>query len=100
MVPSPGGWAAVVPNLPSFVRRSRPSRTAYPDYLRISPGPPARGRAEEGVYDFVMTCASQGALEVYVEPYLPRPVLLVIGETPGAQALTGSGTQLDFHVGQ
>jgi xanthine dehydrogenase accessory factor len=45
-----------------------------------------------------MTCASQGALEIYVEPFLPRPTLLVIGETPVAQALARFGRQLDFTV--
>jgi xanthine dehydrogenase accessory factor len=45
-----------------------------------------------------MTCASQGALEIYVEPFVPRPALLVIGETPVAQALARFGTQLDFMV--
>jgi xanthine dehydrogenase accessory factor len=50
------------------------------------------------VYDFVMTCASQGALEIYVEPFVPRPALLVIGETPVAQALARFAAQLDFAV--
>jgi xanthine dehydrogenase accessory factor len=45
-----------------------------------------------------MTCASQGALEIYVEPFVPRPVLLIIGETPVAQALARFGAQLDFTV--
>jgi xanthine dehydrogenase accessory factor len=53
---------------------------------------------QEGVYDFVMMCASQGALEIFVEPFLPRPELLVIGETPVAQALARFGALLDFTV--
>jgi xanthine dehydrogenase accessory factor len=54
--------------------------------------------SQEGVYDFVMTCASQGALEIFIEPFLPRPELLVIGETPVAQALARFGALLDFTV--
>lgn len=66
--------------------------------LRISPAPQQHGASQEGVYDFVMTCASQGALEIFVEPFLPRPILLVIGETPVAQMLARFGTLLDFSV--
>src|SRR5262249_10968083 len=53
---------------------------------------------QEGVYDFVMMCTSQGALEIFVEPFLPRPELIIIGETPVAQALARFGALLDFSV--
>jgi xanthine dehydrogenase accessory factor len=66
--------------------------------LRISPEPQPGTVPQEGVYDFVMTCASQGALEIFVEPFLPRPELLVIGETPVAQALARFGALVDFAV--
>jgi xanthine dehydrogenase accessory factor len=66
--------------------------------LRISPAFQHSPVPQEGVYDFVMTCASQGALEIFVEPFLPRPELLVIGETPVAQALARFGALLDFAV--
>src|SRR5207247_1350674 len=66
--------------------------------LRIRPELQHSAVPQEGVYDFVMTCASQGALEIFVEPFLPRPELLVIGETPVAQALARFGALLDFSV--
>jgi len=66
--------------------------------LRISPDLPHDAVSQEGVYDFVMTCASQGAVEIFVEPFLPRPELLIIGETPVAQALARFGALLDFTV--
>ena len=66
--------------------------------LRISPAFQHSAVPHEGVYDFVMTCASQGALEIFVEPFLPRPELLVIGETPVAQALARFAALLDFAV--
>ena len=66
--------------------------------LRISPTLQHSAVPQEGVYDFVMTCASQGALEIFVEPFLPRPELIVIGETPVAQALVQFGALLDFTV--
>ena len=66
--------------------------------LRISPEPQLGTVPQEGVYDFVMTCASQGALEIFVEPFLPRPDLMIIGETPVAQALARFGALVDFAV--
>ena len=45
-----------------------------------------------------MPCQSQGALEIYVEPFLPRPELIVIGETPLAQALASAGKLIEFDV--
>ncbi|HEY5871414.1 MAG TPA: XdhC family protein [Candidatus Tectomicrobia bacterium] len=66
--------------------------------LRISPERQHSAVPQEGVYDFVMTCASQGALEIFVEPFLPRPELVVIGETPVAQALARFAALVDFTV--
>src|SRR5712691_3235164 len=66
--------------------------------LRISPELQHSAVPQEGVYDFVMMCASQGALEIFVEPFLPRPELIVIGETPVAQTLARFGALLDFSV--
>lgn len=69
-----------------------------PRLLRISPDPPPPGESGEGVVDLAMTCESQGALEIYVEPVLPRPELVVIGETPLAEALCRAGTLAGFDV--
>ena len=69
-----------------------------PRLLRISPDPPPSNEAEEGVLELAMPCQSQGALEIYVEPFLPRPELVVIGETPLAQALAQAGTLIEFDV--
>jgi xanthine dehydrogenase accessory factor len=66
--------------------------------LRISPELQPGTVPQEGVYDFVMTCASQGALEIFVEPFLPQPALVIIGETPVAQALARFGALVDFTV--
>jgi xanthine dehydrogenase accessory factor len=93
------GWVGGSCAQPTVIREALHAlQDGKPRLLRISPTPPAGAEPQEGVYDFVMTCASQGALEIYVEPFLPRPALLVIGETPVAQALARFGTQLDFTV--
>lgn len=42
-----------------------------------------------------MACASEGTVDVYVEPHLPPRILLVAGATPVAQALADLGALLD-----
>ena len=69
-----------------------------PRLLRISPDPPEPGPVAEGVLELAMPCQSQGALEIYVEPVLPRPELLVVGGTPLAEALVRAGLLIGFEV--
>jgi xanthine dehydrogenase accessory factor len=44
------------------------------------------GRAE-GILDYAMTCHSGGTLEIYVEPYLPAPLLVLVGHGPVVDVL-------------
>ncbi len=47
------------------------------------------GEADDrpGVRPVPMACSSEGAMEVYVEPVLPKPELWVVGESPAARML-------------
>jgi xanthine dehydrogenase accessory factor len=45
-----------------------------------------------------MTCASEGALEVYVEPVLQPQSLIVVGATPVAEALSRLARAMDYRV--
>lgn len=45
-----------------------------------------------------MTCVSEGAVDVYVEPVLPARRLIVVGSTPVADALTRTAVSLDYDV--
>ena len=45
-----------------------------------------------------MTCVSEGAIDVYVEPHLPRRRLVVVGTTPVADALARTAAVLAFDV--
>jgi xanthine dehydrogenase accessory factor len=72
-----------------------------PFLLRLgSPAPdPARQETSE-VRAFPMTCASGGALDIYMEPHLPQPRLLLIGDSPIIAALQQLAPVLDFAVSQ
>jgi len=58
----------------------------------------AAGQSKDGV-DFARNmCPSQGTMDVFVEPVLPRPELLVCGATPVGVALADLGRRLGFLV--
>ncbi|MGO4103712.1 XdhC family protein [Leifsonia sp. YAF41] len=73
--------------------------TAEPLLLRIVPGEPSH-REEEGAVEVSNPCLSGGAIEIFLEPRLPAPRVLVAGETPIAQALAtlGLGLGLDIEL--
>ena len=52
----------------------------------------------EGVVEYVMECHSGGAMDIYIEPHLPKPRLLIVGDSPVASALAAYGRLLDFRV--
>ena len=66
-----------------------------PRLVRLSP---SAIRAEAGVVDYPMTCHSGGAMDIYVEPVLARPHLLVLGRSPVAQSLARLATAIDYAV--
>jgi xanthine dehydrogenase accessory factor len=44
------------------------------------------------------TCPSGGSLDIFIEPRLPRPLLLVFGETPVAETLAKLGELTGFRA--
>jgi len=42
---------------------------------------------ESGIMGYPMTCQSGGTLDIFIEPIMPKPLLVVIGQTAIAQAL-------------
>jgi len=54
---------------------------------------------EQGGIRFVKNmCPSQGTMDVFVEPVLPRPQIVVCGSSPVAVAIAGLGRRVGFAV--
>jgi xanthine dehydrogenase accessory factor len=68
-----------------------------PLLLRIVPGAPA-GNAEEGAVTVANPCLSGGSMEIFLEPRVPAPRMLVVGDSPIAEALAALGGPLGFAV--
>jgi len=52
----------------------------------------------KGVYNFEMTCYSGGTMEIFIEPVLPKPHLVLIGNSPDLQALAQLGQVMNFQI--
>jgi xanthine dehydrogenase accessory factor len=66
-----------------------------PKLVRISP---SASNPEEGVVDYTMTCHSGGALDIYLEPVLPRPRIIILGRSPVARTLAQLGSTIGYGV--
>jgi len=45
-----------------------------------------------------ISCTSEGALEVFLEPMLPQPYLVAVGRSPAVKTLTALAAALDWRV--
>ena len=66
-----------------------------PRFVRITPDTAA---AQPGVRLARMTCASEGTADLYVEPFLPRPALLLAGDSPVTSTLAAIAPPLGFRL--
>src|SRR5262245_8944098 len=91
------GWIGGGCVQPIVLREAKQAlQTGSPKLLTISPDEP---RADwKGVQSFRMTCEGGGSLEIYLEPFLPKPQLVIIGSSPVAEIVAQLGTLLDFKV--
>src|SRR5712691_5273864 len=68
-----------------------------PRFLTLSSASPAEA-IRHGVIDVPMQCYSGGVLDVFIEPNLPKPQMVVVGYETIARALVRIGRTLQFHV--
>jgi xanthine dehydrogenase accessory factor len=91
------GWVGGGCVHPIVLREAKQAlQTGKPKLLTISPDEPRDDW--KGVQSFRMTCEGGGSLEIYIEPFLPKPQLVVVGSSPVAEIVAELGTLLDFKV--
>ena len=83
-----------------IVRREalRALRSGQPRLVQIRPGAEGAAGASDDCVVVAMGCASEGAVDVYIEPHLPHPRLLVVGDTPVADALARIAAEIPYDV--
>jgi xanthine dehydrogenase accessory factor len=56
------------------------------------------GETREGVRFASNMCPSKGTMDIFVEPMLPHPSLVILGASPVALSLATQARQLGYHV--
>jgi len=56
------------------------------------------GEMREGVRFASNLCPSKGTMDIFVEPVLPHPSLVIFGASPVAMSLAAQARQLGYHV--
>jgi xanthine dehydrogenase accessory factor len=91
------GWVGGGCVQPIVLREAKNAlKTGQTKLLTISPD--AARDDWKGAESYRMTCEGGGSLEIYLEPVLPKPQLIIIGRSPVAQTVAELGRMLDFKV--
>jgi xanthine dehydrogenase accessory factor len=82
------GWLGGACAEPVVVRESRRAlEEGTSRLLFLGPPDELEDRAREGVVTAPIACQSEGAMEVFLEPMIPAPHLVVVGRSPMADTL-------------
>lgn len=91
------GWAGGGCTRETVVREAqRAMSDGEPRFLCLSPD--AANVPRPGMLAVPMTCDSGGTVEIYVEPVLPVPRLVLFGATPAVEALARIGEAMGYRV--
>ena len=90
------GWIGGGCTQPVIVKEAKKAlKDGKPRLVRITP---ERTVAQNGVEEYAMTCHSGGTLDIYIEPVMPKPQLVILGKSVVAQTLARLGNVLNYHV--
>ena len=93
------GWLGGACAQPTVLRESLAAMVDGRPRLLFLGGPDELDqRAREGMMTVPMACESEGAMEVYVEPILPRPQIVIVGRSPAVFTLTRLARALEWDV--
>ncbi len=93
------GWLGGACAEPVVIREALSAlEQGAPRLLFLGPPHELEGQQRAGVVTVPIACQSEGALEVYVEPVLPSPHLVVIGRSPAVDALAGMAAALGWRT--
>ena len=93
------GWIGGGCAQPAVIKTVRQALTdGQPRTIRITPTEETAERELDDVLEFGMACHSGGTLELFVDPVLPAPRLIVFGDSPVARAITILAPRVGFSV--
>jgi xanthine dehydrogenase accessory factor len=69
-----------------------------PQLVRIIGSTEVKQTRKRGELTMATTCPSGGSLDIFIEPQMPRPLLLVFGDSPAARTLVRMGSLAGFRT--
>ncbi|HEX9099586.1 MAG TPA: XdhC family protein [Candidatus Dormibacteraeota bacterium] len=69
-----------------------------PQLVKIVAADDVKQTRKRGELTVATTCPSGGSLDIFIEPRLPRPLLLVFGDSPAARTLVQMGALAGFRT--
>ena len=95
------GWIGGACAEPVVIREARQViASGTPRLLLLGTPGQFGGAVPDGMRVVPISCQSEGALEVYIEPMMPAPHLMVVGSSPMAHTLADLGRALGWRVEQ
>jgi xanthine dehydrogenase accessory factor len=92
------GWIGGGCVQPSVIREAlQAMKEGSPRIVHIAPS--SESEPEMGSVNYTMSCHGGGALDVYIEPVLPKSRILIFGRSPAAQSLSRLGKAVGYGIG-
>jgi xanthine dehydrogenase accessory factor len=86
------GWIGGGCAHPAVIKEAlKALKDGKPRLVRIS----SSSSHEKGIVAYNITCHSGGTLDVYIEPVLPRPHILILGRSPVGRTLAWLGNAIN-----
>jgi xanthine dehydrogenase accessory factor len=91
------GWIGGGCVQPSVIREALMAmKEGSPRVVHIAPS--TESEPEMGSVNYAMNCHGGGALDVYIEPVLPKSRILIFGRSPAAQSLSKLGKAVGYGI--
>lgn len=91
------GWIGGGCSVPVVIKEAKKAlEDGKPRLVRVSPT--ADSESQKGITGYNMSCHSGGTLDVYIEPVLPKPQLVIIGRSAVAQTLAKLGKAINYKI--
>jgi xanthine dehydrogenase accessory factor len=89
------GWIGGGCAQPAVIKEAiKALKDGRPRLVRISPS----SSHEEGIVAYNMTCHGGGTVDIYVEPVLPKPHILILGRSPVGRTLAKLGKAINYSI--
>ena len=93
------GWIGGACSEPAVLRQARRVlNDGVATLMYLGPEEELGDHERDGVVAVPISCSSEGALEVFLEPVLPQPHVVVIGHSPAVKTLSDLLDALDWQV--